>query len=179
MMTVDEAAEMLGVSSHAMRCVMYKHRISLQGAVEMYRSGEVNRGVRASVKHRVHGRVTTVKREAARLGVTATTIECWRTVHRHDDGSRALLEEAVDYYQGIKDGTIRYKKPGFAPAKHYVHGKQMTIAEAAELVGMQESSMRNYLYRNKCSLETAVRRIEERKQEKAVKALLKILGVEK
>lgn len=175
--TIADAAEQLGVSVDCLYNQRKRRGLNLQAIMDGYRNGEIHTGVRGCPVHRVHGRRTTVRHEAMRLGVNIGTLESWRSIHRHEDGSRALLEEAVDHYQGLKDGTIQPQRHGFAPRKHFVRGKPMTIAEAAEMLGMSERAMRHYLSYHKCKLETAVLRIEERKQASAVKSILDILGV--
>ena len=174
--TIADAAEQLGVSVDCLYNQRNRRGLSLQAIMDGYRNGEIHTGVRGCPVHRVHGRVTTVRREAVRLGVKIGTLESWRSIHRHEDGSRALLEEAVDHYQGLKDGTIQPQRHGFAPRKHFVRGKPMTIAEAAEMLGMSEKAMRQYLSYHKCKLETAVLRIEECRRKQAEREIMRTLG---
>ena len=177
MMTLAEIADELGITVRTLYNNRYKyHAGSYQALWDMYRDGEINHSVRTGIKHRVHGRVTTVRREAARLGISIGNLETWRTLHRHPDGSRALLEEAVDYFMDLKIGVIQRKPSGYPAKKHWVNGKKMTIAEAAAKVGVSEKAMRSYMYRHHCRLETAYRRTEERKRKQAERKIMRTLG---
>lgn len=178
-MSIAEAAEMLGVSRHALYAQRCLHRgASLQLIVDMYRWGEIGKGVRGEARHRVHGQWTTTRREAERLGVSSRTIEKWRTDHRRPDGGRALLEEAVEHYEALARGEIAPPRSGPEPRRYWVRGKRMTIAEAAALVGAKECSLRAYIWRRRCSVDAAVKRLEAKRRKQAEQEILKILTEE-
>lgn len=97
--TVRQAAEMLGVSECAIRCRMHQHPrpdggpAPLQEAVDYYRRGENEKTGRRAALHRVGGRKTTIKAEAARLGISPVSI---RT---HMCRTGESLAQTVRYYE--------------------------------------------------------------------------------
>ena len=121
-------------------------------------------GVKA--KHNVHGVWMTMEEAAQRLGYERESLECWRTRNRRADGSRALLEEAWDHFQDVKRGLYN-NHPGRKPEKNWVGGRKQTIRQAAEALGVKESTMRNYLRNRGCSLDAACRFYRKRNEMKA------------
>lgn len=64
------------------------------------------------------------------------------------------------------------------PAKHMVHGEWMTVAEAATRLGVNEHTLRAYLQKRRCSLDAAWRYYANKRQEQAVRQIVKIINGE-
>lgn len=127
-------------------------------------------------RHMVHGEWMTMKEAGERLGVGPRTIEQWRYKHRRTDGSMGLLEEAWDYYTGVRAGRIIHH-PGKANVarRYWVNGRYLTIREAAARVGVKEMTMRAMIQKRGCSVQSAVRYYERKKKDEAVRAILGII----
>lgn len=121
-------------------------------------------GVKA--KHSVHGVWMTMEEAARRLGFKRITLEKWRSLHRHADGSRALLEEAWDHYQDVRRGLYN-NHPGRPPEKYWVQGKRVTIKKAAEALGVKEGTLWTYKKKHECSLDAACQFYRKRNEMKA------------
>lgn len=106
--------------------------------------------------HMVHGEWMTVQEAAERLGVTYKSIENWRTVHRRADGSRSLLEDYWDWAMRWRRGEIP-RRPGKHVRTYWVHGKQLTMKQAAQRVGVSYKALHCYIRAHGCSVNAAVR----------------------
>lgn len=169
-MSVEEAAKMLGIRRKQIYDQMSDKQCGLQTVVRMYREGYILGQGRAA-RYMVDGRWMTIKDAAQMLGVTRLAIYLWRYKRKRPDGSLPSLAETVAAY---RSGEVRNR--GKQPKQHRVAGKLMTMREAAEMVGVSYSAMQLYTYKHKCSLAKAVKYYETRKQRKAEKDILNILG---
>ena len=161
---------MLGLKAQQIYHLMSNYHVGLQVAVNMVRQNLALNGQGRSDRHMVDGRWMTNRQAAEMLGITPVALRYWR--HRHPDaqGKPATLQAAVDAYrQGVHRGGGKWKV-------HKVNGRPMTVAQAAERLGVQVQVIRNMMSRKKWSLATAVRYYEKKKRQKAEKAIMNILG---
>ena len=92
----------------------------------------------------VHGRDTTLKIEAERIGVSVHALRS----HMYSLGMG--LEAVADLYDA---GRIGVGTRG--PEWHRVHGEWMTIAMAAERCGVSPKTLIDYRWAHRCLLEAA------------------------
>ena len=168
--TVQEAAEMLGLRPQQIYDQMSNKRCGLQAVVRMYRENYILGQGRAA-RYMVDGRWMTIRDAAQMLGVTMQAIYQWRFKRKRPDGSLPSLAEAVAAY---RSGEVRNR--GKRGKQHRASGKLMTMREAAEMVGVSYAAMQLYTYKHRCSVAKAVKYYETRKQRKAEKDILNILG---
>ena len=174
-MTVDEVAGMLGLTRRALwtrRSAM--GGISYQAIVDMYRANMLGSRNDRWERHLVDGEWITVEEAARRCGCATASIQHWRGRHKDARGNRPTLKEAMDHFMKIKTGE-QPRWPGMKPKKHRVDGHWMTIAEAAEKYKLSENSLRLYMHRHHSTLNSAVRGLEDRRKQAAVRAILAIL----
>lgn len=168
--TVAMMAEELGVSYEQLCGVMYSRGISLQIAVSLIRDNRALGGQGRADRHMVGGRWMTVRQAAEKLGIPRNTLRDWIYRHRQPDGSPARLADAVAAYRmGVKKG-------GSSPRLHRVNGRTMTTLEAAEKLGVNVIVLRNYMRKHKLPLGETIRYYERKKEQRAVKEILRILG---
>ena len=181
LMTIDEAAAMVGVTVEALR--LQKSRfagITVQHLVDMYRIGAIWPEKRGPDLHRVHGRWMTVNELAARFGLKIGSVWCWRSRHRGADGKLATLEAAYDHYMAIEQGKKKLY-PGSAPRRLYrVDGRLISMRQAAEAVGVPEATLRSWVKRHGCTVASAVKRYEKAAEaaraEAAAREIMRALG---
>ena len=175
--TIAEAAALVGISRKAMYATMRRHAgTSLQMIVDMYRKGDIGTGKRAEARHCIHGEWMTTTQAAEQLGTSYAALVQWRVKHRRPDGSPALLEECVDHYEAVRAGHIkRYVGSVGRGARYWVRGRKLTMAQAAEKYGLNEMSLRRYVYRHGCSVQTACEAMAALKARRAELAIMKIL----
>lgn len=125
--------------------------------------------------HMVHGEWMTVDEAARRLGVSYKTIENWCTANRHADGSRALLVEYWDLAMGRRRGELP-QTAGRRPRTYWVKGRQMTMKQAARLVGVSYKGFTSLIYRRGCSVNAAVKHFEQRATRRAVEKIMAIIN---
>jgi len=169
-MTVQEAADMLGLKTQQIYHLMSNYHVGLQVAVNMVRQNLALNGQGRADRYMLDGRWMTVRQAAEMLGVKPEAIRSWRRLHRDAQGKPATLQAAVDAYrQGVRRG-------GGRPVQHKVNGRPMTTFQAAEKCGMAVEAIRNRMSRKKCSLAACVNYYEKKKRRKAEKAIMNILG---
>lgn len=183
-MTVPQIAEALGVRPEGIETWLWRHRRKGERpTLEEYWDWRqsVARGEappippRPPAKHLIHGQWMTRAEVAARLGVGVSAIIKWREHHRRPDGSLPPIVEYWDYLTGCRSGeTVKW--PGREPRRCYVDGKRLSIAEAADRLGVNPQTLRGYLLRHRCSLQSAVRFYENRAKDRAVKDIMAILN---
>ena len=170
-MTLKEIAEMIGVTREQLYRYHVKHQVSYGAIVRWWRDGMIRfgpkPGMRAAV-HMVDGKWMTDAEIADMVGVHVQSIRNYCSTRQ------CLRSEAVQYYREINAG-IRKRHPGSKPLMHKVHGVWMTEYEAAEKYRTKCSTLRVYRYKHGCSLDTAVRRLEARRQRRAERDLIEIL----
>ena len=171
-MTVDEIADLLGITKRAL--VLRRHRyggksVSYQLIVNMYRDNRFETKHDRGARHLVGGEWITVKEAARRVGVQPVTLTRYMKAHG------VTLAEAMDHYRKYQTGELA-RWPGKAPRTYYVNGKLLTIRQAAEKYHTTENNLRTYIFKHKCSLQTAVRQLEERRKKQAERDILNILG---
>lgn len=169
-MSVEEAAEMLGLRSQQIYCQMSAKQCGMQAVVRMYRENYILGQGRAA-RYMVDGRWMTIKDVAEMLGVTRQAIYLWRFKRKRPDGSLPSMAEVVAAY---RSGDVRHH--GKQPKQNRVAGKMMTMREAAEMVGVSYAAMQRYTYNHRCSLARAVKYYEAKKRGKAEREILRILG---
>lgn len=180
MMTYAEAGALVGVSVYAIKSAR-KHNggISVQAVVNLYREGAINPVVRRAVRHRIHGKWMTSEDVAQACGTTVKAVTNWRHTHRQPDGGPETMEAAYDRYMAVKRGEARLHE-GRPPARYWVDGQRMTIAECAEALGVSDETLRCYLKRHQCTLQTAARyyrtRREKARIDAAVDEVMRALG---
>ena len=170
-MTVNEAAEMLGVSASTIRCRMSKRKCSLQTVVRLYRENALRRGSGRHETHRVDGQWKTVREVAESLGVTSSALQNWRFRHKDAQGRQPTLEAAAAAYRAgqVQNGGHVEKK------LYWVHGRRMTMPEAAKRFGVTVHALKYHMYRRGKTLQGAVDRIMALKSRRAERKILKIL----
>ena len=170
-MSVEEAAEMLGLRRQQIYCQMSNRRCSLQVAVNLYRENLVLHDQGRADRHMIGGRWMTVRQAAEMLGITVTALRDYMWYHRQPDGRPATLAEVVEAY---RSRTV--SRGGKAPVQHRVGRKTMTCAEAADMLGVNVQTLRTHMYRHKATLAQTIKHYETRKRRKAEKDILTILG---
>lgn len=169
-MTVDEIAALLGITKHAL--VVRRSNMggcSYQMIVNMYRDNRFETKHDRGAHHLVNGQWITTKEAARRVGVQPVTLT------RYMKANGVTLAEALDHYRKYQTGELT-RWPGRRPRTYYVNGKLLTIRQAAEKYHTSENSLRLYIVKHQCSLQTAVKRLEERKKKQAERDILNILG---
>ena len=169
--TVQEAADRMGVMRQQLYCQMHNRRCSLQVAVNLYRENLALHDQGRADRHMVDGRWMSIRQAAEMLGVPLSTLQSYLYSHRQPDGRPATLAEAVDAY---RSGAVMHG--GHPPRLHRVGRRMMTQAEAAEMLGIDVNAVRGHMSRNKATLAQSIRYYEAKKQRKAEKDILNILG---
>lgn len=168
--TVQEAADRLGLRRQQLYSLTHHKRCSLQVAVNLYRDNLAMHDQGRADRHMVDGRWMTVRQAAEMLGITVTALRGYLYSHRQPDGRPATLAEAVDAY---RSGAVRHG--GHPPRLHRVGRRMMTQAEAAEMLGVSYAAIQLYTYKHKCSVAKAVKYYEAKKQRRAEREILRIL----
>lgn len=162
--TVKEVAAELGITPQQIYQQMNFRGVGLQVVVNMYRENFILHGQGRAGRHMVDGRWTTIRQASEQLGVN------YHTLYGQMDQRGCTLAEAVEAY---RSGEIRH---GGSRAKHYrVGGRMMTVAEAAERLGVSSNAIHVHMHKHKVGLAGAVRYYERKKQRAAEQAILKIL----
>ena len=118
------------------------------------------------------GRALSEGKEAPQAeGVPFSTLQSYLYSHRQPDGRPATLAEAVDAY---RSRAVRHG--GHPPRLHRVGRRMMTQAEAAEMLGIDVNVVRCHMSKHKATLAQTIKYYETRKQRKAEKDILNILG---
>jgi predicted transcriptional regulator len=169
--SVQEAADRLGLQRQQLYSLISNHRCSLQVAVNLYRENLALNDQGRADRHMVDGRWMSIRQAAEMLGVPFSTLQSYLYSHRRPDGRPATLAEAVDAY---RSGAVRH---GGHPSRlHRVGRRMMTQAEAAEMLGVTLNAVRKHMSQNKATLAQTIKYYETRKRRKAEKDILNILG---
>ena len=171
-MTVDEIAGMLGLTKQALVLRRYRYggtKVSYQLIVNLYRENRFETKHDRGARHLVNGEWITAKEAARRVGVQPVTLT------RYMKANGVTLAEAVAHYRKYQTGELA-RWPGRTPRTYWVNGKQLTIRQAAEKYHTTENSLRMYIFKHKCTLQAAVRQLEERRKKRAERDILNILG---
>ena len=169
--TVQEAADRMGLQRQQLYGQMHDRRCSLQVAVNLYRENLVLHNQGRADRHMVDGRWMSIRQAAEMLGVTVTALRDYLYSHRQPDGRTATLAEAVEAY---RSGAVRHG--GKAPRPHRVGRRMMTQAEAAEMLGINVNAVRTYMCTHRATLAQTIKYYETRKRRRAEKDILTILG---
>ena len=175
-MTVDEIAAMLGITVHA----LYLRRRDLGGCsfqmvVDMYRQNRIGSRTDRWQRHLVDGEWITLAQAAERLGITPKTIRNWRLDPKKATGVKPTLAEAMEHYKKYLTGERkRYK--GSVAKTHWVKGEYLTYDEAAKKYNTSVNGLRMYVSKHKCSLNAAIKHLEERRAKRAEKDIMAILN---
>ena len=170
-MTVDEISNMIGF--HHRQLIQLRCRmggVSYQLIVNMWREGRLLTKGDKFIRHLVHGRWMTVPQAAEELKCKPHSIENWRNRNRDKDGRKPTVEEAYDH---LKNAPKRGS--GSVAKKHRVNGKQLTVREAAKTYKTTENVLRQTMHRHGCTLDAAVKRLENRRVRKAQRDIMDIL----
>lgn len=173
MMTVAEIAQLMDTTVTGLRVRHSRLGVSYQTMVDMYRAGQFgSRKTGIRKPHLIDGRWLSEREIAAELGISKKALANWRITHRKPDGSKPTMEEAIEHFREWNAcGHVRSK-----PKVHRVKGRDMTVAEAAKMLGCTEVALRSSMSWNKESLAAAVKRQERLKARRAEKAIMEILG---
>ena len=169
--TVQEAADRMGLRRQQLYCQIHSRRCSLQVAVNLYRENLVLHDQGRADRHMIDGRWMTVRQAAEMLSVTVTALRGYLYSHRQPDGRPATLAEAVDV---CRSGAVRHG--GHPPRLHRVGRRMMTQAEATEMLGINVNTVRRHMSKHKATLAQTIKYYETRKRRKAEKDILNILG---
>lgn len=126
----------------------------------------------------VHGRLMSEREAAEELGVSSQTLNYYRRAHPNPDGTPMSLQDAYDLYHANRArGHQRMSgKAGHATGVTYsLNGRQVTIKEAAELLGLERISIYSGLRRHNGDLEEVYRRSVAYRETRAVRKIMKIL----
>lgn len=170
-MTVEQAAEMLGVTRQQIYNQMKNHSCGLQVVVNMVRDNLVLNNGYSAPRHMIDGKWMTKRQIAEMLGITVCSLQSWIYNHRQTDGSPETMAHAVEAFRAHE-----VKRGGSLPVQHKVGYKAMTVAEAAEKLGVSRNAIAIHMYRKKASLAATIRYYERRKLKQAEKDILSILG---
>lgn len=180
MMTVAEIAELMDTTVQGVWVRRSKlGKPSYQTLVNMYREGQFGSKKTGYRKpHLVEGRWMSVREIAAELDIAPHTLTNWRCQRRRPDGTMPTMEEAIQHFRDFNArGRVHAK-----PRVHLVHGVEMTVQEAAAMLGVSTESIYVNMSAHHESLEAAVERHEawvaRSKKRKAEREILKILGYE-
>lgn len=169
--TVQEAADRMGLRRQQLYSLTHHKRCGLQVAVNLYRENLAMHDQGRADRHMVDGRWMTVRQAAEMLGVTVTALRGYLYSHRQPDGRPGTLAEAVDVY---RSGAVRHGR--HPPRLHRVGRRMMTQAEAAEMLGVTLNAVRMHMSKHKATLAQTIKYYETRKRRKAEKDILNILG---
>ena len=169
--TVQEAADRLGLRRQQLYSLTHHKRCSLQVAVNLYRENLALHDQGRANRHMVDERWMSIRQAAEMLSVTVTALRSYLYSHRQPDGRPATLAEAVDAY---RSRAVRHG--GHPPRLHRVGRRMMTQAEAAEMLGINVNAVRMHMSKHKATLAQTIKYYETRKRRKAEKDILNILG---
>ena len=169
--TVQEAADRLGLQRQQLYGLTHHKRCNLQVAVNLIRDNLVLGGHGKGYRYMVDGRWMSIRQAAEMLGLPVTALRSYIYAHRQPDGRPTTLAEAVDAY---RSGAVR--RGGHPPRLHRVGRRMMTTFEAAEMLGIDVFCLRLHMSRNKATLAQTIRYYEAKKKKKAEKDILNILG---
>ena len=162
--TVQQAADRLGVTRDQIYALINHHRCSLQTAVWMIREN-LALGQGRAARYMIDGKWITVRQMAERLGITVNALRSYMY------GNHATLAKAAQAYRenAVKHGGKKY-------VVHRVNGKAMTTLDVAKNVGISVGAVRSHMHKHRCSLASTVRYYDRKRREKAEKDILSILG---
>ena len=169
--TVQEAADRMGLRRQQLYSLTHHKRCSLQFAVNLYRENLALNGQGRSDRHMIDGRWMTVRQAAEMLSVTVSALRSYLYSHRQPDGRPATLAEAVEVY---RSGAVRHG--GHPPRLHRVGCRMMTQAEADEMLGINVNAVRMHMSKHKATLAQTIKYYEAKKRRKAEQEILRILG---
>ena len=175
MMTAREIAAMLGVGRNELYKWASREECGFAAVVAMFRSGQLSAGKYPGRRHRVHGRWMTIGQVAAEVGVKPFCITGWRSAQKRQTGVCPTLEAAYDHYRAFASGEAK-RYGGRLPAKHRVHGRMLTVQEAAERYHYARATLWSTMSRHHCSLQAAVDILLQKREARAVRRIVNIIG---
>ncbi len=173
MLTVDEIAALIGSTPHGVRIRRSRMGgVSYQAMVDMYRAGAFGNMKDKNWRYLIEGRWMTTDEIARMLGINKHTLSCWRSMHRGPDGKPPSMDAAIDHFRDrAREGYVRCK-----PKAYRINGQMMTVADVARRYGVKPGTIYAQMSGSGISLAEVVRRREARKQERAEREIMKILG---
>lgn len=175
MMTANEIAAMLGVGRNELYKWARREECGFAAVVAMFRSGQLSAGEYHGRRHRVHGRWMTIGQAAAEVGVKPFCINRWRSDQKKQTGVCPTLEAAYDHYRAFASGEAK-RYGGRLPAKHRVHGRMLTVQEAGERYHYARATLWSTMSRHQCSLQAAVDILLQKREDRAVRRIVNIIG---
>lgn len=170
-MTVQEIADMLGVTLYALRCRRSRLGLpSYQLLVDMYRENQF--GSDKWPRHRVDGRWMTRAQIAEMLGIRPHTLTNWLYEHKGQG-----IQDVVEYYR--QHLQQQGQGGGRPPVLYRVGRKDYSVPQVARMFGVLPQSVRGVLRQRGGDMAATIRHYKERekrKRRKAEQEILKILG---
>lgn len=130
MMTLQEVADMLGISRESLSEQKCRRKCDPQTIVNLHRAGLILTR-ECGPKYWFRGRLRTLRECAELLGVTVRTIYSWQVRHPREDGSRPSVQEALAAYQ------VRQR-----PRLHWIGDRLLTVAQVAAEAGVTAKTFR-------------------------------------
>lgn len=165
-MTVQDVADMLGVKRQAVYDQMWQKKCGPQAVVNLFRENLILHDQGRAVRYMVHGRWTTVRQAAEKLGISPKTLQAYMNRYKG-----ITLEEAVDAY---REGRVKHG--GSPKHKYRVGRKYMTREEVACKHGVTVCAVIDQIKRKGWTLAQVDRYYEEKRTRRAEKDILSILG---
>lgn len=157
MMTLQEVADMLGISRESLSEQKSRRKCDPQTLVNLHRAGLIL-SRECGPKYWFRGKMRTLRECAELLGVTVRSIYSWQSRHPREDGSRPSVPEALAAYQTGRRG------------RHQVGDRLMTIAEAAGEAGVTEKAFRCCMYYHGFTAAEALAHYRQRGKQAEIRA---------
>ena len=125
----------------------------------------------------VHGELMTVQQVAQMAGVTPTAVRFYRLSHPNPDGTPCSYEQALDAYLEARAAGKKRTGDRFGP-KPYTFtckGVEMSIRQAAEMLGVSYTTVYKSVVKHQDDLEAAIRDIEAREEKRAARRIVEII----
>ena len=173
-MTVDEIAEMLGMTKKALYVQRSRQGgASYQTIVDMYRENAL--GHDKCYRYKIDGRWMTTGQIADMLGIKAHTLSVYRSANR------ASMEEAIAWFRQLQTGERkRYPGVGGRQAKKYrVGNREYTVQSVAKRYGVCAQTVHSVLRNRNGDMGAVLRHYrdkEKRAKARAEAEILRILG---
>ena len=169
LMTDQDIADELGLGAGALRSIRWRYKhMTTEEIYDAYASGRIRR--RICGKHIVHGREMTLQEAADAYGITLNWLHILRA-QRRGSGGYEPLEATLDWY-------ANQPKPrrGVKPTLYRVFGRRVTLAQAADELGLTYGAFVCWKYRNGASKAQLEKRLEDLYTRRAVNRIVEILA---
>ena len=176
-MTVQEIADMLGVTKNALQ----QRRSSLgrptyQAVVNMYRENQFGNNHDRSARYIVDGKWMTRKQIAGMLGISPSTLTNWLYTNKGKD-----IGDAVAWFRQYQTGERKrhHGQGGRKPKLYRVWRKAYSVPQVARMFGVTHTSVAFVLKHRNGDMAATIRHYTEREarmKRRAEQAILGILG---